>query len=186
MLLTRNLFPLLPWTARAASSLPIPPPIPILDSPEATQQARQWISAFRTQAIPKTHVELSFSRSSGPGGQNVNKVNTKATIRCSLDSEWIPAWARHALKKSSFYVASSKTIMFTSSQHRSQAQNIEDCLEKLHALVLSTSSESIRNETPEEKKKHVANLQKAAKARNKEDKIRRSAVKQRRKPGSWD
>ena len=31
--------------------------------------------------------------------QNVNKVNTKATLRCPIDTPWIPLWARDHLKK---------------------------------------------------------------------------------------
>jgi hypothetical protein len=33
-------------------------------------------------------------------GQNVNKVNTKATVRCALDSTWIPSWAHGSLQES--------------------------------------------------------------------------------------
>lgn len=41
--------------------------------------------------IPLEKIEKSFSRSSGPGGQNVNKVNTKAEIRFNLhEADWIP------------------------------------------------------------------------------------------------
>jgi peptidyl-tRNA hydrolase ICT1 len=41
---------------------------------EELQQARAWLAALHADAIPlKTIGELSFSRSSGPGGQNVNK-----------------------------------------------------------------------------------------------------------------
>jgi hypothetical protein len=32
--------------------------------------------------------------------QNVNKVNTKATVRCALDSTWIPSWARDGIRDS--------------------------------------------------------------------------------------
>jgi hypothetical protein len=34
------------------------------------------------------------------GAQNVNKVNTKATVRCALDSTWIPSWARDTIQQS--------------------------------------------------------------------------------------
>ena len=36
---------------------------------------------------------------SSNAAQNVNKVNTKATLRCPIDTPWIPLWARDHLKK---------------------------------------------------------------------------------------
>jgi hypothetical protein len=51
------------------SPLPIAPPIKALETPEQTAEARTWLSAFRNHSIPRNLVELSFSRSSGPGGQ---------------------------------------------------------------------------------------------------------------------
>ena len=41
---------------------------------------------------------VSYTRSSGPGGQNVNKVNTKAEVRFHIDSaDWLPAEAKQKL-----------------------------------------------------------------------------------------
>ena len=41
--------------------------------------------------IPLDKVDFAFARSSGPGGQNVNKLNTKAELRFEIDSaSWIP------------------------------------------------------------------------------------------------
>jgi protein subunit release factor B len=37
------------------------------------EEATAWQQGFNKKAIPKEHVTVSFSRSSGPGGQNVNK-----------------------------------------------------------------------------------------------------------------
>ena len=37
------------------------------------RDARTWLSQFNADIIPKNACEVSFSRSSGPGGQNVNK-----------------------------------------------------------------------------------------------------------------
>ncbi|KAJ4480242.1 RF-1 domain-containing protein [Lentinula aciculospora] len=172
-----------------SKSLPIPPSIDVLEGPEDWAEARRWVSQFKVESIPRTLVQLSFSRSSGPGGQNVNKVNTKATVRCSTDAYWIPLWARAALIKSPQYVSSTKSLLITSTVYRSQSQNVDDCLTKLHALVLSAASSPIKNETSEETKKRVEGHQKAQKERNRKDKVQRSAVKQYRSgkgKGGWD
>lgn len=60
------------WRIRMMASwtLPPPPKLPALTTSEDNAQARSWLSQFRTHtAIPKELVELSFARSSGPGGQ---------------------------------------------------------------------------------------------------------------------
>ncbi|KAL6298637.1 RF-1 domain-containing protein [Sparassis latifolia] len=177
-------------SVRAAHSgnaaLPIPPPLEALNTSADSAQARAWIAQFKVKEIPRSLVELAFSRSSGPGGQNVNKVNTKATLRCALDSKWIPLWARAYLKKNSSYVSSTQSIQITSTVYRSQAQNIEDCLSKLHALIMSASSASLVNEASEEQKARVRGFERAEKARRRADKDRRSAVKRGRASGAWD
>ncbi|PSR74260.1 hypothetical protein PHLCEN_2v10004 [Hermanssonia centrifuga] len=133
-----------------------PPSFITLETPSDTAQARTWVDEFRHQNISKQLVEFTFSRSSGPGGQNVNKVNTKATLRCPLTSEWIPLWARETLKKS------------------------------LHALVLSASSSQLVNAPSEEQKERVRKLQSADRARRRLDKAKRSSTKSNRGKGGWD
>ena len=53
----------------ASWALPNPPKLPALETPADSAQARNWLAQFQTQSIPKELVELSFARSSGPGGQ---------------------------------------------------------------------------------------------------------------------
>ena len=41
------------------------------------EEARTWLAGFNANTIPKNICEVTFSRSSGPGGQNVNKYGSK-------------------------------------------------------------------------------------------------------------
>ncbi|KAH8100797.1 RF-1 domain-containing protein [Cristinia sonorae] len=186
---TLSLPPTLGIWRRLASSSPasrFPPNIPKLETPEDNATAREWIATFKTSiAIPRNDVELSFSRSSGPGGQNVNKVNTKATLRLFKKSPWIPVWAKDALKKSPAYVSSSDSILLTSTVHRTQAENVQECLSKLHSVILSAAESCLVNEPSQEQRARVRRLEKAEKARRRLEKEKRSSVKRSRKSG-WD
>ncbi|KAF8709768.1 hypothetical protein AX14_013472 [Amanita brunnescens Koide BX004] len=119
------------FISQAPDVLPVPPCLKSIDTPEDKLAARTWILEFKKLAIPKRLVGFTFARSSGPGGQNVNKVNTKASLRCGLDAPWIPAWAKPELRRSTHYVASTDEVLITSTVHRSQAQNIEECLSQV-------------------------------------------------------
>ncbi|KAF5341410.1 hypothetical protein D9758_012270 [Tetrapyrgos nigripes] len=86
------------------------------------------------------------------------------------------------------YARRLETILITSTQYRSQAQNVEDCLSKLHTLILTSSTSCIINPTSEETKKRIEGHVKAAKERKKVDKARRSGVKAGRgkiRGGDW-
>ncbi|KAH8389466.1 hypothetical protein KR200_005997 [Drosophila serrata] len=89
--------------------------------------------------IPMDKVEITYSRSSGPGGQHVNTVNTKVDLRFKLaEAEWIPEQTRQKLlkelanritKDGYFYIKSDLT--------RSQQMNLADALEKLRTIIRS-------------------------------------------------
>ncbi|KAJ7692557.1 hypothetical protein B0H17DRAFT_869734, partial [Mycena rosella] len=83
--------------------IPIPPQINFVESAQETAFARAWIGQFRTLNIPKSSVQLSFSRSSGPGGQRqyswskCEQSQTKVMLKCAIDQDWIPLWAKPSL-----------------------------------------------------------------------------------------
>jgi ribosome-associated protein len=87
--------------------------------------------------ISDDELRFSFVRSSGPGGQNVNKVNTKAVLRWRAGaSPSLPDDARQRfLVRYGHRITAAGEIVITSQRFREQGQNQRDCLEKLTELV---------------------------------------------------
>ncbi|OHB76169.1 MAG: peptide chain release factor I [Planctomycetes bacterium RBG_16_64_10] len=93
-------------------------------------------------AIPRSELRFSFVRSSGPGGQNVNKVSSKAVLRWSVvKSRSIPDDVRGRFLSRHFRRVNDRgELVLTSQRYRDRARNVDDCLEKLRALVLAVAS----------------------------------------------
>ena len=87
--------------------------------------------------IPLREIHFSFARSSGAGGQNVNKLNTKAVLRWSVSrSRALPENVRRRFV-SCYHrrITSDGTLVLTSQRFREQGRNVADCLEKLRAML---------------------------------------------------
>src|SRR5580658_4679594 len=78
--------------------------------------------------IPLSELEFSFARSSGPGGQNVNKVNSKVILRFNLiQSESVSPQAKHRfLELFGSRVSHEGILVLTSDRFRDQLRNRED------------------------------------------------------------
>lgn len=87
--------------------------------------------------LPYVEFEFTFVRSSGPGGQNVNKVNSKAVLRWKIeDSPSLDVGVRHRLlEKLASRISVDGDLIVMSDRYRDQKQNKDDCIEKLMKLV---------------------------------------------------
>ncbi|HEY2837569.1 MAG TPA: alternative ribosome rescue aminoacyl-tRNA hydrolase ArfB [Pirellulales bacterium] len=92
--------------------------------------------------VPQSEFEFSYARSSGPGGQNVNKVNSKATLRWPVTrSPSLPEDVRQRfLARFGSRLTSEGELLVTSQRYRDQPRNIADCLEKLQAMLLAVAT----------------------------------------------
>jgi len=91
--------------------------------------------------IPREELEFSFTRSSGPGGQNVNKVNSKAVMRwpASTSPSLPPDIRARFLQHYASRLTNEGELVLTCQTHRDQAQNIEACLGRLRAMIAAVA-----------------------------------------------
>ena len=92
--------------------------------------------------IPASELHFSFVRSSGPGGQNVNKVNSKAQLRWSVTrSAALPEEVRsRVLTRLASRITERGELVLSSQRYRDQAKNIGDCLAKLREMLASAAA----------------------------------------------
>ena len=87
--------------------------------------------------IDDSELDERFVRSSGPGGQNVNKVATAVQLRFDVGrSRSLPDEVRHRLRAiAGSRLTADDVIVIDARRHRTQAQNREDARERLAELI---------------------------------------------------
>ncbi|XP_001952371.1 peptidyl-tRNA hydrolase ICT1, mitochondrial [Acyrthosiphon pisum] len=90
-----------------------------------------------TGYIPVEELEITYSTSSGPGGQNVNKVNTKVDLRFKVESA---QWLNEEIRQKLININQNKLtkegyLVIRSEKTRSQQLNLADAIERLRSLV---------------------------------------------------
>lgn len=103
-----------------------------------------------TVEIPDEEFEITYARSGGPGGQNVNKVNSKAVLRWNVSATpSLPFGVKNRfLAKFENRLTTDGFILVTSQKTRDQGKNVEDCREKLKEMILEVvTPPTIRKKT---------------------------------------
>ena len=87
--------------------------------------------------IPASELQWHFVRSSGPGGQHVNRTSSKAVLR--FDAHHSPslpeAVRRRLLQQVAARLTQEGHLVITSQRFRDQPQNVADCLAKLSTII---------------------------------------------------
>jgi ribosome-associated protein len=127
--------------------------------------------------IPPDELRVAFSRSGGPGGQNVNKVETRVELRFSVRDSAVLGEARRErlLERLASRLTKEGEIVLHASTSRHRARNLEDARERLATLL----AEALRQERPRKATKPTRGSQE----RRLKEKKQRSETKRRRQRG---
>lgn len=91
--------------------------------------------------IPLSELVLTFSRSGGPGGQNVNKVNSKVTLSWDIkNTKTLPTSVQERFtRQNSTRITNEGLFVIQSEKFRDQKRNIQDCYDKLKDIVIKAT-----------------------------------------------
>ena len=120
-------------------------------------------------------IRIRFVRSSGPGGQNVNKRSTKAQLRIHIDEIPLPNRARIRLLRLARGAINDKgELLLSADDTRSQSRNKQACMDRLREIIMRSMIEP--------KQRKATKPTKGSIRRRLENKKQRAQRKEQRKP----
>tara|TARA_B100000029_G_C17164446_1_gene810871 strand:+ start:275 stop:694 length:420 start_codon:yes stop_codon:yes gene_type:complete len=137
------------------------------------------IEISRSLRIPESELGLEYSRSTGPGGQNVNKLETRVTILFDVDgSPSLSSVQRARIReKLATRITKAGMLRVTSQRHRTQAANRNAAMERFVDLL--------REATRPARKRKPTKPTRASNQRRLDSKKKRGESK-RGRSGRWD
>ena len=153
------------------------------DAPAGRQKSsgENVLVVSRSIRIPRHEFVFTFMRSSGPGGQNVNKVNTKVRLRWPVvESASLPDTVKkRLLEKYRRRITADGELLITSQRYRDQSRNVDDCLQKLRELLTDVA-------TPPKPRKKTKPSRASKERRLREKREQSDRKRSRRKPAEGD
>jgi len=124
-------------------------------------------------------VEFNATLAQGPGGQNVNKVNTAIQLRFDINSSSLPREVKQRLlRMADTRISKEGVLVIKAKEERSQLRNKEEALERLKAII--------RQALVIPKKRIATRPKKSAVRKRLDSKAKRGLIKQQRKPVTDD
>lgn len=126
--------------------------------------------------IPQSEFQWTYVRSSGPGGQNVNKVNSKAVLRWNVaHSPSLPPEVRERfLTRYRSRITAEGDFIITGQRYRDQGRNAADVLEKLRTLVAAVAVPAKKRRPTKPTRGSVRRRVETKQARSRTKKMRRA------------
>lgn len=124
--------------------------------------------------IPEHEIEISYVRSSGPGGQNINKVSTAVHLRFDVKASSLPDWLKNRIYAANDSRITSKgVIIIKANEYRSQSKNRKEAIDRLREMIKELSLQ--------QKKRRPTVPSKAFHEKRLESKKKKSQIKEMRK-----
>ncbi|EGX96656.1 peptidyl-tRNA hydrolase domain protein [Cordyceps militaris CM01] len=152
---------------------------------DALAVARRWHAAFDPSQLPSG--TTTYARSSGPGGQHVNKLRTETKAISVFPVKdilaVIPPILHPTVRMSPYYTAGSDALTFQAQSHRSRTANADENRKKLASVITQLYDEKVPAETGSDKHAKYKEVVKRFHDSRLRDKKLQSSRKQSRRGG---